>query len=174
MEALADGSKSAKASIPDINSRSILPKRINRSLQFAPLTRTQRAFRWLLVFAWMGIIYFLSSRPDLPTPDNDLLADIFSALSHAFVFGVLMGLLLRAMSGGLRRVSRGQALLAFALTMTYALTDEFHQSFVPNRTPDMFDVIVDAIGAGVALGIWHIVVRPPPHPTPRRGGGNAT
>ena len=131
----------------------------------------QRITLWLPVFVWMGVIFFLSSQPSLPTPEDDLLADILSALSHAFVFGVLMTLLLRAMSGGLRRTSRRQALLPFALTMAYALTDEFHQSFVPNRTPDMFDVILDAIGAGVALGIWYAVVRP--HPNPSSGGRGA-
>ncbi len=42
--------------------------------------------------------------------------------------------------------------LAWLLTVLYALTDEFHQSFVPGRHPSLFDVFFfDALGALIAL-----------------------
>jgi VanZ family protein len=33
----------------------------------------------------------------------------------------------------------------------YGISDEFHQSFVPGRTPDPVDWATDTAGAGVAL-----------------------
>jgi VanZ family protein len=33
----------------------------------------------------------------------------------------------------------------------YSATDEFHQSFTPGRHPAVTDVMIDAIGAAVAL-----------------------
>jgi VanZ family protein len=47
---------------------------------------------------------------------------------------------------------RGPALLAAAvgLGVAYAALDEFHQLFVPSRTPSPHDVAVDAMG--VATG----------------------
>ena len=43
------------------------------------------------------------------------------------------------------------ALLAFAFSLFYACTDEFHQIFVPGRACRAFDVMVD--GIGIALGV---------------------
>jgi VanZ family protein len=43
-------------------------------------------------------------------------------------------------------------LLAWLLAVLYALTDEYHQSFVPGRHPSLFDALVfDALGALIAL-----------------------
>ena len=42
--------------------------------------------------------------------------------------------------------------LAWLLAVIYALTDEYHQSFVPGRYPSLFDVLFfDALGALIAL-----------------------
>ena len=42
--------------------------------------------------------------------------------------------------------------LAWLLAVLYALTDEFHQSFVPGRHPSLFDALFfDAFGAWIAL-----------------------
>ena len=42
-------------------------------------------------------------------------------------------------------------LSALALSFVYALTDEFHQSFIPGRTCELIDLIVDLLAAGTAL-----------------------
>ena len=50
--------------------------------------------------------------------------------------------------------------LAWLLAVLYALTDEFHQSFVPGRTPSLFDVLFfDALGALIALGLASILIK---------------
>ena len=44
---------------------------------------------------------------------------------------------------------------SLALAMLYALTDEFHQSFVPTRTASIYDSMIDSAGALLALTvIW--------------------
>lgn len=42
------------------------------------------------------------------------------------------------------------------ICILYGVTDEWHQSFVPNRSPDMRDLWHDAIGAATACAIWHL------------------
>ncbi len=43
---------------------------------------------------------------------------------------------------------------AWILAVLYAITDEFHQSFISGRHPSLFDVFLfDATGAAVALWI---------------------
>jgi len=41
---------------------------------------------------------------------------------------------------------------AFFLTMIYAISDEYHQSFVPGRSGNLADLVIDATGA--AAGLW--------------------
>jgi VanZ family protein len=43
--------------------------------------------------------------------------------------------------------------LAFFLSILYAASDEWHQTFVPNRTGHSIDVVVDAFGVVLALFI---------------------
>ncbi|WP_042222429.1 VanZ family protein [Oceanobacillus manasiensis] len=42
---------------------------------------------------------------------------------------------------------------SFLLTVIYAITDEVHQGFTPNRTPYAGDVILDSFGALLAIGL---------------------
>jgi VanZ family protein len=45
--------------------------------------------------------------------------------------------------------------LSLLLAVMYALTDEFHQSFVPSRTASLHDSLIDSAGALIALSvIW--------------------
>ena len=47
------------------------------------------------------------------------------------------------------------AAIAFALATLYAITDEFHQTFVPSRQGQALDVFIDAFGAALGLlGLW--------------------
>jgi len=45
--------------------------------------------------------------------------------------------------------------IAFALSALYAMTDEFHQTFVPSREGQITDVIIDSFGAAAGLcALW--------------------
>jgi VanZ family protein len=46
------------------------------------------------------------------------------------------------------------ALVALAITLAYAVSDEVHQSFVETRRPSVWDVAIDAAGVGVAAALW--------------------
>lgn len=46
---------------------------------------------------------------------------------------------------------RGRVWISFTTSVLYAASDEFHQLFVPGRSGEMRDVIIDA--CGVAIGI---------------------
>ncbi|MGB3260789.1 VanZ family protein [Paenisporosarcina sp.] len=49
--------------------------------------------------------------------------------------------------------------LAFILTVVLAIADEFHQSLTGGRTPTIHDVLLDSIGAVLALSIVIIYKR---------------
>jgi VanZ family protein len=104
---------------------------------------------WLPLLAWMGLIFYLSAQPDLPHPDVGWADLLVSNGAHATVFGVLAVLWARALEEHPRTL-----LVALALTLLYALSDEFHQAFVPGRNPDPWDLAFDGLGAAVGLGLW--------------------
>ena len=74
---------------------------------------------------------------------------------HSIGYALLAVVLLRAFARGrLSGVTWTAGLAAIVLATMYGVSDEFHQSFVPGRSPDRFDVVADCVGAtiGVALG----------------------
>ena len=66
--------------------------------------------------------------------------------THIIVFGILACLLYKSLESF--RFSYG---LAWLLTVVYAITDEWHQSFMPGRVAAYQDVLFDSFGALVAL-----------------------
>ncbi len=73
----------------------------------------------------------------------DLLVRKTAHLSEYFIFGILLTHLFKKRSG---LSTSNQIIWAIALGIIYAMSDEFHQSFVPSRTPRAGDVVIDAIG----------------------------
>jgi VanZ family protein len=105
------------------------------------------------VLAWAGLIFALSSIPDLGTGLGgwDL---ALRKVAHAAEYAVLGFLLLRA---------TGRVDLALGLGIAYAVSDEIHQHFVSGRQGAPLDVAIDAVGVavGVYLGTrWRRARRP--------------
>jgi len=103
---------------------------------------------YLPVILWAILIFFLSSRQVLPGFEVSLLDFLFKKLAHMFVFAVLYIFSMRAvrMSFSSKKIYL-QLFLPIALVIFYALTDEIHQSFVPNRYATLRDVGYDMLGA---------------------------
>jgi VanZ family protein len=114
---------------------------------------------WGPVILQMAIIFVASSLSD----PGLLPGGVSDKGGHLIGYVILSVLLLRALSGGrVAGVTWRAATLAILGSTLYGVSDEFHQSFVPGRTPDIFDVMADATGAtiGSALGvIFRIVAR---------------
>jgi VanZ family protein len=71
---------------------------------------------------------------------------------HLAEYALLALLAFRALrSGRAERFRSSWAGGAFAIAVAYALVDEFHQTFVSTRTGNLGDVLVDAVGAALAL-----------------------
>lgn len=49
--------------------------------------------------------------------------------------------------------------LVISLCFMYAITDEFHQSFVPGRAPEVRDVLIDTLGSSVGMSIGFFMKR---------------
>lgn len=107
----------------------------------------RRLSSWAPVALWCALIFGLSAVPGLST---GLSFDFpLRKLGHVAEYAVLFALLRRALSReGLS--PRAAAAAAFPLAVAYAVTDEWHQSFVPGRAGRASDVLLDAAGALLA------------------------
>jgi VanZ family protein len=101
------------------------------------------AGRFLPPLALMGLIFFFSAQPDLGT-GLGVWDTILRKAAHMTEYGVLWWLWWRAL--GFRRLGA-----AVAITLAYAATDEFHQTFVSGRHGTPVDVVIDAAGVAIAI-----------------------
>jgi VanZ family protein len=102
---------------------------------------------WLPPLVLMGVIFALSAQPSL---DSGLgLADtIGRKIIHFAEYALLCFLWWRALVTVTN--PRRAAVLAFVLASGYALTDEFHQTFVDGRHGNAVDWLIDSAGAAAA------------------------
>ena len=105
------------------------------------------ALRWLPPVALMAFIFFLSAQPDFSTGEGPLHV-IARKLGHAAVFALLCFLWWRALRPSVR--ADRAPILALVATLAYAITDEYHQTFVPGRQGAVSDVAIDLAGAVIA------------------------
>jgi VanZ family protein len=109
--------------------------------------------------ALMGVIFALSAQPDLNS-GLGVWDTILRKLGHAAEYGLLWWLWWRAF--GYRR-----PMLAVAITLAYAASDELHQSFVTGRHGSPLDWLIDAAGVALAVLAVSIAARRRPGATSR-------
>jgi VanZ family protein len=131
---------------------------------------------WLPMLVWMAIIFTASgdtqsSRhsstlfepllrwlcPWLAPPRVEEIHYLFRKICHLTEYAVLAVLCWRAIRQPQRHDPRPwrwpEAGLALAIVWLYAASDELHQVFVPSRTGQFSDVIVDVSGGAIGLAL---------------------
>jgi VanZ family protein len=87
--------------------------------------------------------------PHMPMETLELIHHAIRKCAHFAEYFILSLLILRGIRAGRKETRLAWALLAILVVAAYASLDEFHQSFVPGRTPAVGDVLIDTSG-GVA------------------------
>jgi VanZ family protein len=98
-------------------------------------------------------------------------------LAHFTEYAVLSHLWFTALNRGRPRWALRHAIAALLISILYAAMDEYHQIFVPSRTPSFTDIGIDSTGV-VTSQIYHFIRRwrppglsvPPAAPEPSREG----
>ncbi|HEX8075221.1 MAG TPA: VanZ family protein [Thermoleophilaceae bacterium] len=108
-----------------------------------PMRLLSKLDPWGPPLALMAVIFLLSAQPDLST-GLGIWDQIGRKLVHALEYGALCFLWWRA----LRTVAAWPWALvaAFCVSLGYAGTDEFHQTFVEGRHGAPIDVLIDSTG----------------------------
>ncbi len=140
------------------------------------INKIKKIASWTAVLLWMLLIFRLSSQ--VATESNDLslgIAGLFhkllsgfisineSAVNHIvrkgahFTAYMFLGFLTsNALStGGVTRWKK--VIISLLICVLYAVSDEIHQLYVPGRSGQPSDVLIDSLGAGTGIGIYILV-----------------
>ena len=130
---------------------------------------------WLPLFIWIAVIFTASTDlfsaqhtgsviesilaaifgHPLPQKQFDPMHFVIRKLAHITEYAILGALAFRALRSDERGWRPRWAIVAIAIALMVAATDEVHQSFVPSRGPSPVDVGIDTVGAAIA----QVVVR---------------
>lgn len=120
------------------------------------LYRQAVAARWYYAVLASALIFYESS---LPIRVPGTIPHLDKVVHGLLYFGLGMSYFNVATRGGARTTARA-CWVAFALTVAYGVSDEWHQAYVPGRSADWQDVAADAVGAALALGLgWRLRAR---------------
>lgn len=100
--------------------------------------------RYLPLFLMCAFIYIQSSRPAIAVSYVGWFNYFLHKLAHVIVYSLLFIFSCRAFQ---------DKKMALIFTILYAISDEYHQSFVATRTAAFSDVVIDSVSA---LGIFYL------------------
>lgn len=107
-------------------------------------------------FLYMFLIFGLSSISRYPEAPSWVFG--FDKCIHTFEYYILGYLLMRALVTSPHGIFAGTpAIFAITFGTLYAISDEWHQSFVSGRYASAFDVIFDILGVVIAVLTYRLV-----------------
>jgi hypothetical protein len=107
-------------------------------------TRRRAPLRSLAPLALMAAIFYLSAQH--ADADQSWWIGVARKLGHIGGYAILTALWTWALAGSIRRPLS----TAMAISLAYAISDEYHQTYVDTRHGSPIDVGVDAIGIAIA------------------------
>lgn len=98
----------------------------------------------------MCVIFYFSSRSTAGIGHNSVDRFLILKSFHLIEYGFLAVLLFFAFK---------KYGLTIIIAYLYAISDEFHQSFIPGRTPLFRDTLIDLLGILIGLFILRLLLR---------------
>lgn len=133
-------------------------------------------YKYILVFAWMIVIFMLSNEPAVVSSGrSDLIVHTISTSFHSdlsqsimtflvrksahitayFILGILIVNIIKNL-----KISTGRVItLSVIFAAAYAMSDEFHQLFVTGRSCELRDVMIDTVAATIGVILCYFITR---------------
>jgi len=134
---------------------------------------------WTLIILWMAIIFFFSHQPatessELSTGITEKIAVIIQEIipetkpnqvnlnfiirkgAHFGIYLVLGILVANGLYNG-NKSKLNITILALLICVLYAISDELHQVFVPGRSGEVRDVLIDSAGSLVGILLINVI-----------------
>lgn len=112
-------------------------------------TEAPRRPLWVGIVGWLGAVLwalflYLQSSSSSAGSFLSVFPDGADKVAHAGAY---------AMLGALLTLATGRAWLGVLLALAFGVSDEIHQSFVPDRASEVLDVVADGLGALVGASV---------------------
>lgn len=116
-----------------------------------------KRFAYLLpAFAAMGAIFWASS---IPGKNLDMPFQVKDKVMHFGAYAVIAGCWLLGLRQGWGWPTKKVAIWTTVICSLYGISDEFHQSFVPGRTPEVLDAVADGLGAATMSLLFYLYMQ---------------
>lgn len=136
----------------------------------------------VLTILWMAMIFYMSNQPaEISTEQSNSAINILSTLpilgnlidimvsngsatvivrkgAHMFSYGVISVLSFMSMYD-LKTDAKKIYIKSILIAFLYACTDEFHQLFIPGRSGEFRDVLIDTTGSVIAIFIVYLTIK---------------
>ena len=119
---------------------------------------TSRRVRYGIILFYMLLIFIGSSIPNVTLPKTRFIGT--DKIVHVIEYGLFGSILAFALLPNRKKlVKASHYLTVIGIGWVYAVTDEIHQHFVPNRTMSIYDFSADAIGILLGLAFYLLFMR---------------
>jgi len=131
-------------------------------------------YRYAILITWMLVIFFLSN--EVADTSSDRSAVIVDALSHSFIGDLwkdsltfitrkaahiiayfILGIFAYNVTRTYKLSTKRAILLSIAFALIYAVSDEIHQLFVPGRSGEIRDVLIDTTASTVGIYAYYLI-----------------
>lgn len=131
----------------------------------------KKLIKWLMLLVWMLVIFLFSNQPHsgettksiieqiMPNIKTNSLLDMINFIvrksAHITEYFILALLTISL----LKEYTKKQSVIlvsSLIFCFIYALTDEFHQSFIPGRSSLFRDVLIDTSGSVLSLVSYYL------------------
>ena len=117
------------------------------------LARYPWLYYWFPLIFICGLIFYLSHQPELPEPPIEM--PFLDKIEHIGIYTVLGYCARRAFDrGNTSFLSRIPGICTVLFCLLYGISDEFHQSFIPTRESNNWDILADVLG-GILGNVIH-------------------
>jgi VanZ family protein len=140
--------------------------------------KTKKIISYLLLIFWMYVIFYLSNQTGTVSglESSHILYNVLSFFHisnidsvieiihnplrecmHAFEYFILSILVINILNQ--YNIKKNIIIITVCLCFIYAVTDEIHQIFVPNRTFEYLDITLDLIGALLGSYLFEMIIK---------------
>jgi VanZ family protein len=131
-------------------------------------------YKYLLLVVWMIVIFLLSNEvAQTSSGRSSAIVDILTQSLHLslpegiltfltrksahiigyFVLGMLLFNVVKEYTAATKRI----IILSILFAFVYSISDEIHQLFVPGRSGEIRDVLIDTIAASAGIGLYAVL-----------------
>ncbi len=119
-------------------------KKVAMAVNTANKRSLRLVYLWFFVLLVMGVIFAFSSLPSREIPSLFAFEDI---VFHLLAYAILAYSFCQALNSTFSGLVMPQLIIySIIFCVTYGISDEYHQLFVPGRCCSGFDISIDGLG----------------------------